>query len=272
MADASVSGIKLALSQEGGASGDRVFPFVRHKASREVIERRCYELIEYGPDGWISKILGVLAEARKTSAPEINHKWLKKLSRGVCLRVRERWDSSHEVLSGRELRTYTLVSFGLKPHPGVPSLWPSWDYWCEQVESQLDRNYIDDQEGVETWGEVAEFACTYDASLATSAEFVERRNRIETGLFEAAESELVGGFEVADPEENESEGERLGSLSTLLSSFAETSSQRDIVWRLDKLADDYRCYGVPGPDEYDYVGDIGAGAPEDLVERMFEDL
>ena len=123
-----LGGIKLAISDTGGACGDRRLPLMNSPESWDVLRLRSEHVAESGTTSQIAELINTLDSAGKAAEDANTCARFREILSVVCLRACRRWNGSGEALEPNVLSTYVAATTGLKPLPPIPDIWPSWIY------------------------------------------------------------------------------------------------------------------------------------------------
>ncbi|NOU08425.1 MAG: hypothetical protein HOO98_00185, partial [Nitrospira sp.] len=137
IASMSLQGIKLAISDSGGATGDRQFPLMNHPSTWQVFEKRCFELANSKSSGEVTDLLTALTSAVTNASDPARKDSLCKVIAAVCATVAERWNKESAVLQADHLLAYSDASIIVRPFPPMPNLEKSWEAHLEAVRSAL---------------------------------------------------------------------------------------------------------------------------------------
>lgn len=150
----SLQGIKLAISDSGGATGDRHMPLMNHRRNWDLLKHRCLEVIASGTQDQITDLLTALTSAAVNTTDAERKGHLCKAIATVCESARTKWDSNSSCLSTEELSAYCDASILLTPLASIPKLAPSWklhlDAMKEAIEGAEDR-YLLNPRPINKW-------------------------------------------------------------------------------------------------------------------------
>ncbi len=130
----SLEGIKLAISDLGGATGERAFPLMVSRKNWSVLESRCVSIVRDGSNRAIESLLDALRSAINHTEEEKRRENLLQILGAVIEHTRKRWDDADEALLPSILKTFCEASLLLEPLPALPDLENSW----ESVEDEFD--------------------------------------------------------------------------------------------------------------------------------------
>jgi hypothetical protein len=162
---AGIDGVMLALSSEGGAAGERLFPLLQSAEDWAEIGRRLVELPGGARPYENSRLAALLADtARLASTPDASERAeaLRALTRAGLEALREHWSSSTEVLGNGELRSFYGASSALVPPVPGPDLSTTWKARLDAVNSAFDESTAEQVEVAESWLELADLLGAYE--------------------------------------------------------------------------------------------------------------
>lgn len=120
-------GIKLAISDAGGATGSRRLPLMTGSEFWGALRGRCQALVREAATADLVELLTALASAVKDEADgEVRGNLLSILA-DVCEGTRVRWNESQEILGSAAIVAYREASLLIHPLPPMPNLRRSWD-------------------------------------------------------------------------------------------------------------------------------------------------
>lgn len=134
----SLQGIKLAISDSGGATGDRDMPLMNHRGNWDLLKQRCLEVIASGTQDEITDLLTVLTSAAvNTTDPERKGHLCKAIA-SVCEAARTKWDSNSSSLSTEDFSAYCDASILLDPLAPIPKLASSWELHLDAMKEAIE--------------------------------------------------------------------------------------------------------------------------------------
>ena len=119
-------GIKLAVSDTGGALGKRSLPLMTFDEAWQSLADRCLSIVRSGDTSETTELLLALESAANSAASPKTARQLSEVLSAVCLAACKTWDSERTVLSHEQLRIYGSASIRVKPLPPVPKFEQSW--------------------------------------------------------------------------------------------------------------------------------------------------
>lgn len=140
-----MNAIKLALSQQGGASGARSFPLLRDDTSWAALEGSALGLIEgdcrKNGFGLMEILLGIRVQPKPRG--------LQDLINAVCGKITECVNRQHLALSLLFLQRLESISLQSTGYVPFPILWPSWQATSEAF-IQVCAEFVNRPEDVPT--------------------------------------------------------------------------------------------------------------------------
>ena len=215
---ASVAGLELAVSTEGGAGGGRNLPLVVGQDDWRLFGERCAEVArdlqpaeaaDLMTSFW-NAISGVEEAAAKTKLAGVLER--------VCRELRVAWDASEATLDARELRAFSTASVLLRPLPEVPALGPSWAAATNSLAAELSSatDYLLDPSVLNEWVDLADAISKCEPRFLAQIEFPrDCEDRIELWL-KIVEEELKLDFSIRGPSELREELSRRLEIATAL--------------------------------------------------------
>lgn len=162
LCSATLDGIKLAISDTGGAEGDRVHPLMNFPESWDVMRERCLMLVE-ASDLWnTSQLIKAVTSSLKRITPGDLRIRFEGLLQSIITKARQKWDAGEIVLLPYTLSLYYEATIVISPLPPSPFLTPTWDCELESTRTAL-REFGETEEeetgdprelvdALETWG------------------------------------------------------------------------------------------------------------------------
>lgn len=157
---ASPSGLKLAISEAGGQSGQRRFPLLTSAECWSDLQARATEILEEESP----KAAGELIEAFVSAIADKPNGMLKlrlnDLLVELCHGVEEIWEESRHEIPVEALGSYVKAcdAIGRKPH--LPGFTRVWDIFSHDLKIILAEGFVSDPDFVERWYKVVKLAET----------------------------------------------------------------------------------------------------------------
>jgi hypothetical protein len=277
-----LEGVKLAISDTGGAAGNRSLPLMTSEASWQFLFERCITLSKELTPYNAADMLRSLANALSSSHSQENTQKLVNILKHVCEECRRVWNETGVRLGLYELSAYCEASVLVLPLPPMPQLNATWANVVEEVERVLEE-YDDtdrlDPDSIENWADMVGIIQNNEPRFLDQVGFPSKYLAIFTALNDIVEKELSSRDILDTPEELRYEAHRLRSLAEPLKRFSSFSPA--YAYSLNKTVDgmeeaaeslDEEANEREGPEpDYDTDSHPGAGDSFD-VEALFSDL
>lgn len=134
----SLQGIKLAISDSGGATGDRHMPLMNYQGNWELLTNRCLNVVASGTQDEMTDLLTALTSAATNTTDSKRKSHLCKTIASVCEAARTKWDSNSSSLSTEDLTAYCDASILLAPLASIPKLTSSWKAHLDAMEETIE--------------------------------------------------------------------------------------------------------------------------------------
>lgn len=232
-----IPGIKLAVSDTGGALGTRSFPLMTSQDAWRLLTDRCLSVVQAGNASDAAELLNALESAsRSTRSTEIRE-CLSEVLASVCVAACTKWNAEHTVLSHEHLRIYGSASTLARPLPPVPIVEQSWTAMDDKLTKalKLGTSLVFESEILRNW-----------VSLAKTIGETEPRFLVQVGFF-AKLKELVP--KVLSHIRDELEAlDRLGGYDELSHTEYSLSELAACLWELRRLSSSHgkAIHGVIG--------------------------
>jgi len=268
----SIAGVKLALSQAGGAGGERAFPLMMNAESWETLGHGCKEIVDGAEDSAVGDLIDVLGDASKIgSLRGAPRAYLETLLRRVLSVACRKWDEQATAVQGSVIAAFVRAARRLTSFPNLPAIEISWRAAVELVDREVDKGTLSDSGFVRQWSELRDVIERCYLSVADSEGYVASCTRLEGRLFELAQARLKDGIEEEDPATNRMKGRVLEEFADALAELDRGKAHEGLISGLLGIAEEYQEIGK----EHD-EGDMddyqrGSGLLFD-VDILFEDL
>jgi hypothetical protein len=278
----SLQGIKLAISDAGGAEGTRRFPLMTDSKSWKLLRTRSIEMIGELTCREASDLLMALASATQEAVGYPEHSQLATTLAAACTTVRSKWDSSSEVLQASELETYCQASLLLKPLPPVPNLEESWtaDYsrFQETLTDALNGSSLDEY-AVRAWTKLTDTIHDNEPRFLRQVNFPENYSDEVSQLMEIIREDMNLDVESLSYDELASEKDRFETLrecTKILEDLTLTyqGDLEDLRADLDSFLSrmESRASDLEPPDSDDYDDDDRGQEAEFDIDALFSNL
>ena len=148
----SLEGIKLAISDSGGKSGQRKLPLMTSPETWQCLSERCVDLAKERPASEIADLLNALQNAASQPSDDATRNRLVQIIGEVCNVASDNWDRSGTALSARELAAYCDASKLVSPLPRLPRLEAAWraadDHFVNGLEESEQSSAL---VGIDDW-------------------------------------------------------------------------------------------------------------------------
>lgn len=212
--------ITLALSQEGGATGQRSFPLMLDDASWGFLERACITQINNGPPGDEASILAILNSATTENSPHKGR--LESVATVVCETLRHKWDAAKTKIDVGTLEQFYALAEKSSQYLHSPDLTRTWEAAWEEVRSVIYDN------ATTTFGspdELVEWAGLCDLIQRNEPRFLRRigfpsvSDEAINRIAKIAEMEGQNDPDFHQPDDYKQEAERLTEIASALDSL-----------------------------------------------------
>jgi hypothetical protein len=188
-----IDGLMLALSSEGGAGGDRLFPLLQSEEDWLETAARIVTL-PADADGPLenSRLAALLADtARLAKSEEASEHAddLKALTRSGLEALRTHWSDSDLILGNGELRSFYRASASLLPPVPGPDLTATWlDRW-RSVVAGTTGSIIEEIGAAERWLDLANLLEDYEPLWLKALSFPAAYAETFEGIIEEIDAE-----------------------------------------------------------------------------------
>ena len=137
LATMSLPGLMLAISDAGGATGQRYMPLMIDAHSWELLADRSVAIARSGDLQTAVDLIEVLTNACEGAVDPNTRDQLASILGSVCASCVERWDVSGVALTAEQIDTFASATLICSPMPRMPSLDESWRTATNKVEANL---------------------------------------------------------------------------------------------------------------------------------------
>jgi hypothetical protein len=281
-------GIKLAVSDTGGALGTRSFPLMTHPESWEILKERCLSLVAEGMPAEISELLLSLESIAKVANTTDTARRLGAILSILCQAICVKWNNERAILSHEQIRVFGGASTQVRPLPALPSLERSWKAGDERLARALKQgtSLVFEREILGDWLGLAEAIAETEPRLLTQIGFRSRLKQVVPAVLahirdEVASLDRLGDFDALDHTKY-----CLTQLANLLWDFRGVVSKHLGVTKTSKVIprliglvreakeefDEAAAYVAPPPDEDAVVKQYGPSDSDFDIDALFEDL
>ncbi len=292
---AGLDGIMLALSSEGGATGERLFPLLVDNEDWRAVTERLAELpAALGEEG-AGRLAALLADTARLagSAEGAEHTAeLRELTRIGLEATCEHWSDRGEILGNGELRNFYRASAGLLPPVPGPDLSATWKARVESAEALIGSDIGPLADAAEVWLDLAGLLRLYEPRWLIGLSFPDsQRTLLETVLdrIDAEQEEMEGPtiYEEDDPGEYAEappELDWLTSAETVVKAIERFEpelaercemlplqlDEKEYEWR--EYGERHEAYANPEPDDDDRYGRSTESGEVFDIGEFFADL
>lgn len=137
LASVPLEGVKLAISESGGAAGDRSLPLLLEPQDWKILETRCRELVPELSGADRTALLHVFSGPLvRFAKPRLGSRKAKLLG-AVLDECKAHWDQSDLAISNAEIEAYLEAAMAVEPLPGLPGFGATWLARLNAVEEWL---------------------------------------------------------------------------------------------------------------------------------------
>jgi hypothetical protein len=220
----SLSGYKLVLSDTGGASGKRSFPFMVDRESWDLLRESCVRLVEQSRGFSIQSMLIVVINAIKHSQDKTINQELIATLQVTLEQLFEKMNKSKNVFGLGELESYLDASLLIKPLPPIPNLDPVWVSILSNVIEHLakvESGYLLEAYHLQSWADLIKIIQKNEPRFLRQVEFPQKFDKVLTDLISVLENEARGSMLLTEYDELKAEAERLYDLSVCCEDFSD---------------------------------------------------
>jgi len=277
-----LEGIKLAISDTGGASGNRRLPLMISELSWQLLFERCVKLSNELVPNDAADLLRFLTNAASSAHSQEDTQRLVNILEHVCEGCRIKWNKTAVALTRYELLAYCEASSLVSPLPPMPQLNATWADIIGVLERVLEE-YDDadrlEPDSIETWAEIVKIIQENEPRFLYQVGFPTKYRSIFTNLNDIVTTELSSRDIFDTPEELNYEAYRLRSLAEPFKGLSSSSpvdaySLKKTSDEIEEVAEslEQEASEMQGPEpDYDADSDHGAGDSFD-IEALFTDL
>lgn len=218
----SLQGIKLAISDSGGATGNRQLPLMNHPSTWEVLEKRCLELANSRSNSEVTDLLTALTSAATNTADPARKDSLCKVIAAACATIATKWNKELAVLEADHLSAYSEASILVRPFPPIPNLETSWKTHLESMRSALadaENGAYLEPEPIREWIKFMTVVNNNEPRFLRAMGFPTKQTAEITRLVTEVDSEMGTIVSFDSTDEYDSEIERLSSIKDGLDSL-----------------------------------------------------
>jgi hypothetical protein len=146
-------GLKLAISDSGGTTGQRYIPLMVDTNDWEILAKRSIGIAVSSEPAVAIDVLDALRSAYEAGGDESVRATLAGICRGVCCACTERWDQYGVVLTFKQIRAFTAATLLCSSLPRIPRLDESLEAATRALEQKAnsDDYFVCDDEVLPDW-------------------------------------------------------------------------------------------------------------------------
>jgi hypothetical protein len=191
LGNTNLEGIKLALSDAGGAAGGRKFPLIRSDDDWKTLVTRCPQFAANAEEPEAAEMLQVLYSAHEVASTEKAGR-LTEIISAVCDVLREKWDNDGQPAL-KSLKAYCQASGVCDRLPALPNFTKIWEDFLSRLEDEVDptssRLFLN-PEVLDEWIELIDLLTENEPRFLRHLGFPERIPGVIAKLFECIQREL----------------------------------------------------------------------------------
>lgn len=190
---AGFDGIMLALSSEGGAMGERLFPLLVDAEDWRAVTERLAELPAVLGRDSAGRLAALLADTARLAGSEeaVEHAAeLRELTRIGLEATREHWNGRGDALGNGELRNFYQASTGILPPVAGADLSSTWKARIELVEALIGSDIAPLVDAAEAWLNLALLLRRYEPRWLIGLSFPARQKALLEEILERIGGEL----------------------------------------------------------------------------------
>ena len=233
------AGIKLALSEAGGATGRLRFPLVNSAKDWDILEERSLHVARNSGTEHCTTLLTIVTEALDCSVGQ-DRTAVQRILKAICRILRERWDSDQVELDASAINAYAAASERASPMEPMPALEASWHAAVQRLQFQLGSDEVDflfEVESLDEFLSVVEAIQNSEPRLLRRVNFPGGLDNEVEALIARVDRELNSDRFYTDKDGYDSEADASFSLAASLNRLDSLVShlEKPVKSRIDKL-------------------------------------
>lgn len=277
-----LEGVKLAVSESGGPTGERRFPLMISDQSWRLLHDRCIQLTANSSAQEIAEIMDVLRNAALQASDTGMRDHLVAIISSVCEQARKGWNQSSTLLQSSDLRAYCEASLLVSPLAPFPRLDASWKAMEENIRGLLEKSEggkIAEPELVNEWVEFVMTIQKNEPRFLVQVGYPEKYTGEITRLLDIIEDDLRWHSVLDSAEALREEAKRfssiaetLGELSTVVTTQRKRAEKlvARLKGRSSSLEEEANALEPPERDEEDFSRKEQGDSFD--IEGLFSDL
>ena len=221
----SVEGLKLAISNEGGTTGERELPLMADEESWRRLRDRASMVAGSSSAEAIGELLTALTAAHRSSKHRATRDELTAVIEAVCSAACSRWNASSTALTSEQLASYISASSAVVPLPPVPNLEESWDRTTQILKTEMAKTRLLSGDALVEWIEVIRLIRISEPRFLRQKGFPWNFAEEVNQLLERVENESSFDEDTDDPGEASADSHRLAALARVMSELSNLPGQ-----------------------------------------------
>lgn len=259
---ANLEGIMLAISEQGGGSGERSIPFIKSTEDWKMLKLRCESVAESGSRGDLRDLLHVLITGLAGISNEEGSSEIVDIAEEVLSKARHRWAEEGRPIAVDELSAYCEVSIILDPLPPIPDVSQSWSAVLAEFKLHADElagGEMPDPEPLKHLVDLANVVEDNEPRFLRKVQFPAALKAEAIALVDALTDYEVDEHWLDEAYEYREEAARLASLADFLAAFSDhfpslSDQCSDIAERFTSLSQEFEEEAIarefePDPDD-----------------------
>jgi hypothetical protein len=273
-----IHAIQLAVSEEGGAKGERKMPLMIEKSDWESIESACILLIKAGGSSTHTSLLELFASLVDSyeQIPSPLSSLISKVATEICAE----WNSSDIFIHHLDLERYFKLGARTVQELPYPHLDFTWSQVSEELMSQLENSRSGSDisaEDLDVWVDTLTVIQTHSPQTLIRAKFGKIQDGIIKQIIESVRELLSWEPSLEGLDDARYEADRLSTMAGALRKLAAVSHFRanvlaELATKAEARGEQYSGRIVDEDEQYyENEGYADREAPFD-VEGLFIDL
>jgi hypothetical protein len=224
IAHGGMAALSLALSQEGGVSGERSFPLLVDEESWDAFKHSCVNQIENGSEYHRSLILN-LFDSALASASNPHRERLEVLVVTVCDITRRKWDEVGDEIDLDELEKFYALADRAADYVASPNLDSTWEASWDRTRKELfseNTESFQEPDDLFNWASLLKIMSNNEPRVLRRTGFPSIAEEAIKKVLIIAEADAAADVEFDDEEEYTKEAERLKQVATALETLSDT--------------------------------------------------
>jgi hypothetical protein len=228
-----VAAIVLALSEVGGAFGDRSLPLLPDKESWESLRTSVIRVLQEGTEEEIEEVMSAV-EGVTSVTPAMSGEMSSLLS-VLCEEVRIRWDGQNKVLTSKLLKRFYEISAKVTAQVPSPRLAPSWNATLAKVEEAVEEaeagRFALDGPHVLEWAEMLDTLEVNEPRYLRKLGFPSAFEPTAEKIMEIADEEAALEYDLSSSDDYYAEAARFDDLLKAAVSLRKAFPEKADQWK-----------------------------------------